>query len=636
METPAQKRQHHSTNLILSPDEQKLLPQSSSHCGKKSLLNNKNDLIETKFNNINNSSNNNNNSDNLNEMQVAVGDEIKIIINEVKPYDLMVKSPPVVIVQVGDDHLHSPISTKSLLSTSSFLTNQIMLNLSDESKDEFENEQQSKSTFLKNNATKFHQQNKYLGISSPTATIVPNGSVLCEGSSVSTTPSISSQSMSTSSSSSVSTSTLPQSPVSHLIHRNMLELPTSSSATITGPNSSTLLASLDSASMISSTSSRHHNLNHRHNHSGRHRHAHHHRNYTASNRQHSSGNNNNNDESATDDPDSVSVPVLQLRDGFDFHFDVKESNDYDDDEDDEPMMNAVDEHRRANIQIAVETDDMDIDKMPINEFKKSAKNLQEPKISLAVAESSSGETGENFIRSNRSSLNRSIRHHRSTPNLTSINDLQQHCDNSPLIVNADLNEIILVSGGCTGDGSIGADAATAASHQLNNVNSANNSIQASSNRHQTNLINNSYPSNLELSTIHHSLYELQRNIVLNNAKLTGNSKLNGKLNLIINNNNNAKKFTQRYKLLVEGDVHVCKLPHSRNVISKILNSKLLRRWKAHRLVLSETEIFSTTVRVFFRFSVFKKYSPDLLFENSTKNIENMTLSLNLNIIKISN
>ena len=45
----------------------------------------------------------------------------------------------------------------------------------------------------------------------------------------------------------------------------------------------------------------------------------------------------------------------------------------------------------------------------------------------------------------------------------------------------------------------------------------------------------------------------------------------------------------------EGDVHVCKLPHSQNVFSKILNSKLLRRWKGHRIVLNETEIFSTTV-----------------------------------------
>jgi hypothetical protein len=61
---------------------------------------------------------------------------------------------------------------------------------------------------------------------------------------------------------------------------------------------------------------------------------------------------------------------------------------------------------------------------------------------------------------------------------------------------------------------------------------------------------------------------------------------------------NSNKLNQRYKLLTEGDVYVCRLPHSRNVISKILNSKLLRRWKSHRLVLTDTEIYSTTVILF--------------------------------------
>ena len=56
-----------------------------------------------------------------------------------------------------------------------------------------------------------------------------------------------------------------------------------------------------------------------------------------------------------------------------------------------------------------------------------------------------------------------------------------------------------------------------------------------------------------------------------------------------------KKTGQRFNLLHEGDVCVCKLPHSRNLISKILNLRLLRRWKQHKIVLEETEIKSTTV-----------------------------------------
>lgn len=85
-------------------------------------------------------------------------------------------------------------------------------------------------------------------------------------------------------------------------------------------------------------------------------------------------------------------------------------------------------------------------------------------------------------------------------------------------------------------------------------------------------------------------------ILLNNSKIISNLKTS--LN-IINNNNLNKKSSQKFKMLLEGDVQVCKLPYSRNVISKILNSKLLRRWKTHRLILTESDIYSTTVGLSF-------------------------------------
>lgn len=199
-----------------------------------------------------------------------------------------------------------------------------------------------------------------------------------------------------------------------------------------------------------------------------------------------------------------------------------------------------------------------------------------------------------FSSSNRSSLNKSIRHHRSTPNLASLNDLNNinnslnngmTSDHSPLIItSADLNEI---------------KTATAPPKSMNL------------------LMANNFPSNLELSTNNDLLYSGDLTLLNNNhnnpKSIVSNLKLANKLNLLIINNNsntlmqnvmltaNGKRLSQRYKLLIEGDVHVCKLPHSRNVISKILNSKLLRRWKAHRLVLNETEIYSTTVSEYFNF-----------------------------------
>lgn len=51
----------------------------------------------------------------------------------------------------------------------------------------------------------------------------------------------------------------------------------------------------------------------------------------------------------------------------------------------------------------------------------------------------------------------------------------------------------------------------------------------------------------------------------------------------------------RYKLLLDGDLQVCYLNHTRTVISKILSSKFLRRWESHRVYLNPNCISSKTV-----------------------------------------
>jgi hypothetical protein len=61
----------------------------------------------------------------------------------------------------------------------------------------------------------------------------------------------------------------------------------------------------------------------------------------------------------------------------------------------------------------------------------------------------------------------------------------------------------------------------------------------------------------------------------------------------------VKKYTHRIKLILEGDLHICKLQHSRNVFGKLLNSKLLRRWKMYNVVLKENEIFAKMVTYHF-------------------------------------
>lgn len=51
----------------------------------------------------------------------------------------------------------------------------------------------------------------------------------------------------------------------------------------------------------------------------------------------------------------------------------------------------------------------------------------------------------------------------------------------------------------------------------------------------------------------------------------------------------------KYKLVSEGDIQLCRLNHTRTIVSKIMNSKYLRRWETHHLVLGNFDISSTTV-----------------------------------------
>jgi len=53
--------------------------------------------------------------------------------------------------------------------------------------------------------------------------------------------------------------------------------------------------------------------------------------------------------------------------------------------------------------------------------------------------------------------------------------------------------------------------------------------------------------------------------------------------------------TSRCKLLSEGDIQLCRLNHTRTIVSKIMNSKYLRRWESHHLLLDSCEIRSSTV-----------------------------------------
>jgi hypothetical protein len=57
-----------------------------------------------------------------------------------------------------------------------------------------------------------------------------------------------------------------------------------------------------------------------------------------------------------------------------------------------------------------------------------------------------------------------------------------------------------------------------------------------------------------------------------------------------------RRIQQRYKLLTDGVVQVCRVPHARNIIEKIRFSRFLRRWEDHHIHLEQSDIASKTVR----------------------------------------
>ena len=60
---------------------------------------------------------------------------------------------------------------------------------------------------------------------------------------------------------------------------------------------------------------------------------------------------------------------------------------------------------------------------------------------------------------------------------------------------------------------------------------------------------------------------------------------------------NRPSVNQRYKLINEGEIQICRLNHTRTIVSKIINSKYLRRWESHRIILGQNEITSSMVSV---------------------------------------
>jgi len=76
------------------------------------------------------------------------------------------------------------------------------------------------------------------------------------------------------------------------------------------------------------------------------------------------------------------------------------------------------------------------------------------------------------------------------------------------------------------------------------------------------------------------------------AEASGGSTTPSTLCLLVTD----RRIQQRYKLLTDGVVQVCRVPHAKNIIEKIRFSRFLRRWEDHHINLEQSQLISTTVR----------------------------------------
>ena len=77
----------------------------------------------------------------------------------------------------------------------------------------------------------------------------------------------------------------------------------------------------------------------------------------------------------------------------------------------------------------------------------------------------------------------------------------------------------------------------------------------------------------------------------NAAAATANSTTANTICMLVN----GRRVQQRYKLLLDGLVQVCRVPHAKNIIEKIRFSRFLRRCEEHHIHLEQNEILSATV-----------------------------------------
>lgn len=87
----------------------------------------------------------------------------------------------------------------------------------------------------------------------------------------------------------------------------------------------------------------------------------------------------------------------------------------------------------------------------------------------------------------------------------------------------------------------------------------------------------------------------RRNLSVDSSTSSGTSSSGPRSNCCSPSRSPSSPQGPRIKLIHEGLVQVCRLNHTRTVISKLLSSRFLRRWEGHHVILEDSYITSRNV-----------------------------------------
>ncbi|XP_046914487.2 C-Maf-inducing protein-like [Dermatophagoides farinae] len=108
------------------------------------------------------------------------------------------------------------------------------------------------------------------------------------------------------------------------------------------------------------------------------------------------------------------------------------------------------------------------------------------------------------------------------------------------------------------------------------------------------MIKNNNVKNAAHLRIQGLIFDQQQHLLISRATSMDEGIFQSPLNSPNRTSAPSSPIGPKFKIIHEGDVHLCRLNHQRTIVSKILSSKFLRRWETHRIYLTTVNMASKT------------------------------------------